>query len=188
MSLQVVKTSILNEESRRKDKGVFSQTESNVAQRTGRRRNRQRSPQIRDKSQARCKSRGKLTCFYCGKPRHFQKDCRHLKKDKDAAKDVKPRIFFEENGTFAIGTSEEEILFICEQASTHLACEESTWVIDSGPSFHITPSREFFLTYTTRDHGYVEMRDNGERKIVSVGNVYLTTSTRWGVVSFYPWP
>ena len=34
MSLQVVKTSILNEESRRKDKGVMSQSESNVAQHT----------------------------------------------------------------------------------------------------------------------------------------------------------
>mgnify|MGYP000084769356 FL=1 len=44
LSIQVVKTSILNEESRRKDKGVLSQSESNVAQHTGTRRNRQRSP------------------------------------------------------------------------------------------------------------------------------------------------
>ena len=63
MSLQVVKTSILNEETRRKDKCVLPQSESNVAQHTGRGRNRQRSPQRREKSQARSKSRGKLTCF-----------------------------------------------------------------------------------------------------------------------------
>ena len=44
LSLQVVKASILNEESRRKDKGALSQSESNVAQHTGRGRNRQRSP------------------------------------------------------------------------------------------------------------------------------------------------
>ena len=44
LSIQVVKTSILNEESRRKDKGVLSQRESNVAQHTDTGRNRQRSP------------------------------------------------------------------------------------------------------------------------------------------------
>ena len=44
VSIQVVKTSILNEESRRKDKDVLSQSESNVAQHTDRGRNRQRSP------------------------------------------------------------------------------------------------------------------------------------------------
>ena len=44
LSIQVVKTSILNEESKRKDKGVLSQRESNVAQHTDTGRNRQRSP------------------------------------------------------------------------------------------------------------------------------------------------
>ena len=106
VSIQVVKTSILNEESRRKDKGFLSQSESIVAQHTGRGRNRQRSPQRREMSHARSKSRGKLTCSYCGKPEHFQKDCRHLKKDKGALKDVDPKKISEEKGTFAIATSE----------------------------------------------------------------------------------
>ena len=79
--------------------------------------------------------------------------------------------------TSAIATSEDEILFICEQAITNIAREECTWVIDSGASFHITPSRECFSTYIVGDHGYVKMGDNGECKIVYVGNVCLTTST-----------
>ena len=48
-------------------------------------------------------------------------------------------------------------------------------MIDSGASFHITPSRECFLTYTVEDHGYVKVGDNGDYKIVGVGNVCLTT-------------
>ena len=44
LSIQVVKTSILNEESRRKDKGVLFQSESNVAQHTDRGRNKKRGP------------------------------------------------------------------------------------------------------------------------------------------------
>ena len=61
LSLQVLKTSILNEETRKKDKGVLSQSEANVAEHPGRGRSKQRSPQGRDKSHARSKSRGKLT-------------------------------------------------------------------------------------------------------------------------------
>ena len=77
--------------------------------------------------------------------------------------------------TSAIATSEDEILFICEQAITNIAREECTWVIDSGASFHITPSRECFSTYTIEDHDYVKMGDNGECKIVAVRDVCLTT-------------
>ena len=174
----MVKTNISNEETRRKDKGVLSQLDLNMAQQSYGGRNRHRSPHSREKSHAKSKSRGKLTCFYCGNPGHFQKDCRHLKKDKGASKDVEPRKISKEKGTSAIATSEEEILFICEQAITNIAREECTWVIDSGASFHITPSRECFSTYTTGDHGYVKMGDNGECRIVGVGNVCLTVLTR----------
>ena len=58
-----------------------------------------------------------------------------------------------------MATSEEELLFICEQASVNLANEECTWVIDSGASFYITPSRECFSSYTVGDYGYVKMGD-----------------------------
>ena len=76
----------------------------------------------------------------------------------------------------AITTSEEEILFICEQENANLASEECTWVIDSGASFHITPSREYFSTYIVGDYGYVKMGDNGECKTVRVESVCLMMS------------
>ena len=65
VSLQVVKTSILNEETRRKDKSALFELEANVAQNLGRGRSEHRSPKNRDKSYARSKSRGRPTCFYC---------------------------------------------------------------------------------------------------------------------------
>ena len=178
-SVQTVKTSVLNEEVRRKDKGVMSQTESNLTQHMDRGRDRRRrSPQRTDKSHARSKSRGKPVCFYCGKPGHFQKDCRHLKKDKSVGNKVEPRKIPDDKNTSAIATSNEELLFICEQTSVNLASGECTWVIDSGASYHITPSREYFSTYIAGDHGYVKMGDSGECKITGVRSVCLTTSTR----------
>ena len=55
LSLQVVKTSILNEEARMKDKGVLSHSDANVSQHLDKGRNRQRSPPRREKSHARGK-------------------------------------------------------------------------------------------------------------------------------------
>ena len=78
LSLQVVKTSILNEETRRKDKSALSKLEANVGHNLGRGRSKHRSPENRDKSYVTSKSRGRLTCFYCGKPGHFERNCRHL--------------------------------------------------------------------------------------------------------------
>ena len=54
---------------------------------------------------------------------HFQNDCQHLKKDKGASNDVEPCKIYEEKGTWVVATSEEELLFICEQASVNLANE-----------------------------------------------------------------
>ena len=109
LSPQVVKTSILNEETRRKDKSVLVQLESNLTQHTNRGRNRHRSPPSREKSHPRSKSRGKLKCFYCVKPGHFQKDCRHMRKEKGVANGVEPRKIPNEKGTSAIATNNEEL-------------------------------------------------------------------------------
>ena len=129
-----------------------------MAQHSGRGRSKQRSPQKRDKSHVRSKSRGKLTCFYYGKPGHFQRDYRHLKKDKGASNDVEPRKISDEKNISVVAASEEELLFICEQASVNLENEECTWVIDSGVSFHITPLRECFSSYTISYYGRVKWR------------------------------
>ena len=172
----MVKTNISNEETRRKDKGVLSQLDLNMAQQSYGGRNRHRSPHSREKSHAKSKSRGKLTCFYCGKPGHFQKDYRHLKKDKGTTNEAEPRKIPDGNGTSAITTSEEDILFICEEASSNIASEESTWEIDSGASFYINPARGCFSSYIACNYGYLKLGDNGECRIVTIGSVCLTTS------------
>ena len=52
LSLQVVKTSILKEETRR-DKSALFESQANVAQNLGRGRSKHRSPKNKDKSYAR---------------------------------------------------------------------------------------------------------------------------------------
>ena len=59
----------------------------------------------------------------------------------------------------------------------NLADDESTWVDDSGASFHLTPKKDCFSSYTTGDYGYMKMGNKQACKIVGIGNVCLLTST-----------
>ena len=82
LSLARVKSSLLDEEARRRDKDTSSDSKAFLTE-SERGRQRNRSPQNQEKSGTRSKSRGRPTCFYCGKPGHFQKNCRHFRKDKE---------------------------------------------------------------------------------------------------------
>ena len=123
-------------------------------------RKRNCSPQNREKSGTRSKSRGRPTCFYCGKPRHFQKNCRHFQKEKETDgtdlkrtldRNGKDRRGPDQNGTTAIAASEEELVLITEESELNLAGDEVTWVVDSGASFHLTPDRKCFSSYSASD-------------------------------------
>mgnify|MGYP002775142099 CR=1 FL=1 len=59
----------------------------------------------------------------------------------------------------------------------NLADDESTWVVDSSASFHLTPKKECFSSYTTEDYDYVKMGNDDTRRIIGIGNVCLLTST-----------
>ena len=37
-------------------------------------------------------------------------------------------------------SSEEEILLIIEENELHIVSDETTWVVNSGASFHLTPN------------------------------------------------
>ena len=78
LSLEMMKSSLLNEEARRKGKeSIFDHkvlfTEGDSYRGSG----RQRSPQNMDESRSRSKLKARPMCFYCGKPGHFQKNCQH---------------------------------------------------------------------------------------------------------------
>ena len=79
LSLTTVKSSLLNEEAHRKERETGADLKALLKETdTNRGRGRNQSPQNRNKSGMRSKSRGRPTYFYCGKPGHFQKKCRHF--------------------------------------------------------------------------------------------------------------
>ena len=102
-----------------------------------------------------------------------------LRKTKVLRMMSNPERFLRKRHFLVVATREEELMFIWEHASANLVNEESTWEIDSGALFHIASSRECCSSYTTDDYGYVNIGDNGERKIVGIGSVCLRMSTGW---------
>ena len=169
-SLQVVKTSLLNEETRRKDMRALSQSESNVAQNLSKGRDKDRSPTLGQslEEDSRVSIMGNEVIFK-------SLNCKHLTRDKSKVDSAERKKIADEKNTSAVATSEEEMLFICKQASVKVENVECFWVVDSGASFHLTPKRECFSSYTVGDYGYVKMGNDGACKIVGIGNVCLLT-------------
>ena len=65
----------------------------------------------------------------------------------------------------------------------NLVGDESTWVVDSGASFHLTPDRKCFSSYKDGDHCSVKsMGNKGACRIVGIGDVCLETSTGCNLV------
>ena len=91
----------------------------------------------------------------------------------------------ENKNTSVIVATGEELLFISEQSSVNLAKDESTWVADSSASFHLTPMRDCFSSYTTEYYDYVKMGNNSACKIIGIGNVCLLTSTSCRMILRY---
>ena len=128
LSLVIVKSSLLNEEARQKYRETGTNSKALVTESdTNRGRGRNQSSQTREKSGTRSKSRGRPTCFYCGKPGHFQKNYRHFGRDRGGADDAEPKKISEKRGTTTIATSEEELLLITEGSELHLVSDKTTW-------------------------------------------------------------
>ena len=58
----------------------------------------------------------------------------------------------------------------------NIASNETSWVVDSGASFHVTSRKEFFTSYTPGDFGVLKMGNDRLSKVVGTGTVCLETN------------
>ncbi|WVZ01079.1 hypothetical protein V8G54_027148 [Vigna mungo] len=178
LSLDNITDSLLNEESRRKERGSSSYSEANVVENRG--RSEHRSKGKREKSRGRFKSRSKgLTCFYCGKDGHKKLECRFLKRDQKNGTVhpdvVDPKKKLEEKTTTAVVSDDTNVFLISEVNYLNIAFDDCTWIVDTRASFHVTPHEGFFSSYQKGDFGTVKMGNHVTSKIVGIGEVTLTT-------------
>ena len=114
------KSSVLNEEKRRKTQGSSS---LDVLITGPKGRNKNRGSQYRE--QNRSKSRGRLKdieCYHCGMKGHTKKFCRKLKRDNKNKEETK-----EDGNENCLATvTIEDLLTVLDANMINIACEESS--------------------------------------------------------------
>lgn len=81
------------------------------------------------------------------------------------------------NDIAEVNTATEEFFICCDYDMVNLAHDDSSWVVDSGATCHVTSQRDFYTSYTPGDFGNVKMGNNGLSKIVGVGDICLKFET-----------
>ena len=173
MNMDLVKSCVLNEEMRRKSHGSSSQSDVLVIEKRG--RSKSRGPKNRDRSKSKNNKFTNVECHYCHLKGHIRKYCRQLKRDMKQGK-VKEKKNDNGGEDDQVATTTSDFLIVYDSDVVNFACQETSWVIDSGASIHATPRKDFFTSYTSGDFGSVRMGNDGSAKAIGMGDVRLETS------------
>ncbi|KAM2683111.1 hypothetical protein EV1_044763 [Malus domestica] len=171
LTLDNVKNSMLNEETRRKTSGTDS---SQVFVTENRGRSKSRGPRGHGRSPSRSKSRFRGACHHCGKEGHMKKNCRVWKREQREGNNQKKDDTG--NTTAVICGDVPEILSVGKCLHMGNSDRDIEWIFDNGASFHATSKREFFSTYKEGDFGIVKMGNESYSKILGIGDICLRTN------------
>uniref|UniRef100_A0A803N8D2 Retrovirus-related Pol polyprotein from transposon TNT 1-94-like beta-barrel domain-containing protein n=1 Tax=Chenopodium quinoa TaxID=63459 RepID=A0A803N8D2_CHEQI len=75
----------------------------------------------------------------------------------------------------AATATDDDLIIIHDESSVNLARYETSWVIVSGASLHVTSRKEFFTFNTPGDFGVLKMGNDGLAQVVGVGDICLIT-------------
>ncbi|KAL0303789.1 UNVERIFIED_CONTAM: Retrovirus-related Pol polyprotein from transposon TNT 1-94 [Sesamum radiatum] len=70
----------------------------------------------------------------------------------------------------------DRFFLIGEDNFLNVINDDSSWIVDSSASFHVTPYQELFSPYQGGDFGIVKMENHIASKIMGMGNVILATN------------
>ncbi|KAM1468689.1 hypothetical protein ACFX2I_033622 [Malus domestica] len=171
LTLDNVKNSMLNEDTRRKISGTDS---SQVFVTENRGKSTSRGPRGHGRSPSRSKSRFRGACHHCGKEGHMKKNCRVWKREQREGNNQKKDDTG--NTTAVICGDVPEILSVGECLHMGNSDRDIEWIFDNGASFHATSKREFFSTYKEGDFGIVKMGNESYSKILGIGDICLRTN------------
>ena len=132
LQLAMVKDSLLNEETRRKDIAHALVIET-------RGRSKSRSSKGQGKSRSRSESKGKFKCFCCDKEGHIKRNCKAWKNKQKEDKNKKK--VDDENTTTVIVLEAIRQDDYCTVSDPYVE-----WVIDSAASCHVSPRNELFTS------------------------------------------
>nr|CAN77981.1 hypothetical protein VITISV_043416 [Vitis vinifera] len=163
----------LDDEARRKKLGISSNIEALVIERQRRSKSRKPSNDYNcDKSRGKSKSLKEIKCFHYDKLGHIKRKCKKIRREQFKGKCEEQK----EDKDIVVVASDGDTTIVCDDACVNLACQDSTWVVDTAMSFHITTHKDFFSSYTSGSFGWVRMGNEAKCEIVGMRDVELETS------------
>ncbi|GMJ10476.1 hypothetical protein HRI_004716700 [Hibiscus trionum] len=98
-----------------------------------------------------------------------------LKKENKGGGDKHDRKDDEKSERVATATH-DDFLVICDENLVNLVCDETSWVIDTGASLHVTSRRDFFTSYTPSDFGVLKMGNDNLVLVIGMRDVSLVSN------------
>lgn len=141
------------------------------------RRGRSKSRGLKNRDNSRNKSNrfANVECHHCGMKGNIKRYCRQLKREnKEKGKEIQNNDGKNDNRVAT--TTSGDFFTVYDDDVINFACHETSWVIDSGASTHVTSRQDFFTSYTAGDFGTVKMGNDDLAKIVGIGDVCLEMS------------
>ena len=117
----------------------------------------------RSKSKSRSKSviRGRK-CYYCHKEGHYIKDCFKKQREEKAKTQT--------DGDLAIVSNDSDN---GEVLAVSLNNDNVDWILDSGCTYHMCPTKSWFHSYNKIDGGKVLLGNNMSCNVVGIGSVQV---------------
>jgi len=105
-------------------------------------KNQDRGHRSKNKHRSKSKTKQKpFECNYYGNKGHFQKFCYKQKNDNEDNQEKKN----DGNGNRVVTTTPNDLVIIYDENMINVACDDSSWIVNSGISFHVTFQKGFFL-------------------------------------------
>ena len=101
-------------------------------------------------------NRSNVTCWNCGEKGHFRTNCTKPKKKQNQK--------FGDDNDF-VNSAED----IRDALILSLNNPVESWILDSGASFHLSPSKELFQNFKSGNFGKVYLADNKALEIEGKG-------------------
>lgn len=96
----------------------------------------------------------------------MKKDCWKLKNTQQGNQEEK---------VDRVSVTEDQFLILPEGDAINFACNETSWIVDSGVTTHVTSYQDLFSTYTGGDYGSVEIRNDSLAQVAGIGDICLET-------------
>ncbi|CAL1397307.1 unnamed protein product [Linum trigynum] len=171
INMEIVKSGVLNEEMRKRSQGASSsssQSDLLTVDSRSRGRSEARGSKQRGKSRGKSNKFANIQCHHCKEKGHIRRFCPKFRNERKKGKR-------DENSDDDGANSVDEFNIVYEEDVVNLTTQETSWVVDSGATIHVTSKREFFSSYTQGDFGVVRMGNGNLSKVIGKGEVCLET-------------